>query len=227
MHNKEFLLNCSHAVNFREIRMGNIAANTLFRSSHPIKDNKQEKVVSLLAARTNIRTIINLCDTMSGITSKSVVAPWYNRLFRGGRVIALGMDFSCASAGYRKKLKEALQFIICAESPYLIHCHAGVYRTGFVCMVIESFMGAALGDVIDDYLKSFNSIFESSIYEAKKADAATAMQILSAMSNSQIINEQNLQHIAETYLRSKINLTAEEIELLKGRLIYGKREDRL
>jgi len=85
-------------------------------------------------------------------------------------------------------------------------------------MVIESFMGAALNDVINDYLKSFNSIFESSIYEAQKTDATTAMQILSAMSDSQIINEQNLQHIAETYLRSRIGLSAEEVELLRLKL---------
>ena len=216
--NKGIISNGSDVVNFREICMGNIAPNTLYRSSHPIKNNKQEKDISLLASQANIKTIINLCDTMSGITSKSVVAPWYNRLFRDGRVIALGMDFGCASAGFRKKLKEALQFIIHTEGPYLIHCHAGVDRAGFVCMVIESFMGAALDDVVNDYLKSFNSIFESGIYGAQKADATAAMQILSQMSDSQIINEQNLQHIAEIYLRSKINLSAKEIELLKGRL---------
>jgi len=33
--------NDAEAVNFREIRMGNIAPNTLYRSSHPIKDDKQ------------------------------------------------------------------------------------------------------------------------------------------------------------------------------------------
>jgi len=218
MHNKELLLNCSHADNFREIRMGNIAVNTLFRSSHPIKDNKQEKSISMLASKVNIKTVINLCDTMSGITYKSVVAPWYNNLFKSGRVIALGMDFNFKSPGFRKKLKEALQFIIHAEGPYLIHCHAGVDRTGFVCMVIESFMGAVLDDVINDYLKSFNSIFESSMYEAKKVDAATVMQILSVMSDSQNIKEENLQHIAETYLRNRIGLSAEEVELLRLRL---------
>jgi len=173
----ESSLNCSHAVNFREIRMGNIAANTLFRSSHPIKDNKQEKSISLLASKVNIKTVINLCDTMSGIT--------YSLLLLHGITNSL---------------------------------KAGVDRTGFVCMVIESFMGAALNDVINDYLKSFNSIFESSIYEAQKTDATTAMQILSAMSDSQIINEQNLQHIAETYLRSRIGLSAEEVELLRLKL---------
>ncbi|MDR0465615.1 MAG: tyrosine-protein phosphatase [Treponema sp.] len=218
MKNKEIAFFSAHTVNFREVCMGSIAPNTLYRSSHPIKDNKQEKTISLLVSKVQIKTVINLCDTISGITGKSVIAPWYSSLFRSGRVIALGMDFNCTSVSFNKKLKKTLQFIIHRERSYLIHCHAGVDRTGFVCMVIESFMGASLDDVINDYLKSFNSIFESSIYDAKKADEATVMQILSAMSNSQIINEQNLQHIAETYLRCKLGLSAEEVELLRNKL---------
>jgi len=208
-----------NTVNFREIHFGNIAANTLYRSSHPIKENKQEKTVSLLAANAGIRTIINLCDTMSGIFGKAFFAPWYGKLLTSGKVIALGMDFSFTSSGFKIKFKEALQFIIRHEWPYLIHCHAGIDRTGFVCMVLESFMGAPLDDVVNDYLFSFNSGFESSILAStQKADFFTAMQILSVISNSQTISEQNLQRIAEIYLRSTIKLSAEEVELLRLKL---------
>ena len=116
-------------------------------------------------------------------------------------------------------LKGVLQFIIRTEAPRLIRCHAGVDRTGFVCMALESFMGASLDEVINDYLMSFNSIFESSIYNSEqKADAVTAMQILSVMSGSQIINEKKLQHTAEIYFRKSIELSAEETELLRRKL---------
>ena len=206
-------------VNFREIRIGNIAPNTLYRSSHPIKDNKQEKTISLLASNAKISTVINLCDSKHGIMGKAIFAPWYNNLLKNNKVIALGLDFSITSANFRKKFKEAVQFIIRTEGPWLIHCHAGVDRTGFVSMVLESFMGSALNDVINDYLKSFNSIFESSVYHStQKTDASAAMQILSVMSDSQEINEQNLQNISEIYLRNKIGLSVEEIELLRMRL---------
>ena len=211
--------NDAQAVNFREIRMGRIAPNTLYRSSHPIKDNKQEKIISMLAANAKIAGVLNLCDTNSGIMGKAIFAPWYNNLLKSSRVIALGMDFSVTGVNFRGKLKKALQFIIGTEGPWLIHCHAGVDRTGFVCMVLESFMGAALGDVINDYLESFNSGFESSIYgQMQKDDSIVAMQILSVMSNSQSINEQNLQNIAEIYLRNTIGLSAEEVELLRMKL---------
>ena len=207
-------------VNFREIRIGNIAPNTLYRSSHPIKDNKQEKTISLLASNAKISTVINLCDSKHGIMGKAIFAPWYNNLLKNNKVIALGLDFSITSANFRKKFKEAVQFIIRTEGPWLIHCHAGVDRTGFVSMVLESFMSASLNDVINDYLKSFNSIFESSIHHStQKTDASTVMQILSVMSDSQTINEQNLQNIAEIYLRRKIGLLVEEIELLNNKLM--------
>jgi hypothetical protein len=86
-------------------------------------------------------------------------------------------------------------------------------------MVLEAFMGAALDEVINDYLLSFNSIFDSDIFgEVNETDSQVAMLLLSAMSDSQAINEQNLQHTAETYLRNKIRLSAEEVELLRDKL---------
>jgi protein tyrosine/serine phosphatase len=211
--------NDAQAVNFREIRMGNIAPNILYRSSHPIKENKQEKIISMLAANAKIAAVLNLCDTHAGIMGKAIFAPWYNNLLKSNRVIALGIDFSFTGANFRKKFKKGLRFIIGTDGPWLIHCHAGVDRTGFVCMVLESFMGAALDDVINDYLQSFSSGFESSMYDqTHNADSLVAMRILSDMSDSQAINEHNLQNIAEIYLRNTIKLSAEEVELLRMKL---------
>jgi protein tyrosine phosphatase len=205
-------------VNFREIRMGGIAPNLLYRSSHPIKDNMQERVISMLASTVCIKTVLNLCDTNSEITRKAIFAPWYNKLLKNGQVLALGMDFSFNSENFIKKLKKALKFITVSEGPWLIHCHAGVDRTGFVSMVLESFMGAALDDIINNYLMSFNSTYESSIFEhSYKADSLTVMHILSAMS-SQIISDHNLQAIAENYLRNTVRLSALEVDLLKRKL---------
>lgn len=211
-------INNANTVNFREIRMGEIAPGRLYRSSHPIKSNKQEKIVTMLALEAKISTVINLHDTNSSISSKSFIAPWYDKLYKEGRVIALGMDFSIAGESFRKKLKKAFQFMIMNEPPYLIHCHAGIDRTGFVCMVIESFMGAKLDDVLNDYLLSFNSIFESSIYEANKADKLSAMNTLYAISDSGIITEENLQEVAESFLLNSIKLNNEEISQLKEKL---------
>jgi len=211
--------NGAEAVNFREIRMGNIAPNTLYRSSHPIKDNQQEKIISLLAAQNKIQTIINLSDTNSEIKLKSFFAPWYDKLLKNGRVIALGMDFNNNSERFSKKLKKGLQFIINTEGPWLIHCHAGIDRTGFVSIVLESLMGATLNEIINDYLKSFNSMYDSSIYnEVNKEESTVVLQFLSAMGNYMPVNDTNLQAIAENYLLKMIKLSAIEIGLLKSKL---------
>jgi protein tyrosine/serine phosphatase len=211
--------NDAEAVNFREIRMGDIAPNTLYRSSHPIKDDKQEPVISLLASNARIAAIINLSDFDGEIKRKAFFAPWYNKILKNNQVIALGMDFSQTSEYFQKKLKKGLQFIINTEGPWLIHCHAGIDRTGFVCIVLESLMGATLDDIIKDYFQSFNSIFDSSIYsEVNKGDYLVVMQLLSAMGNYMPINDQNLRAIAENYLINTIKLSVAEIGLLKGKL---------
>ena len=215
--------NGAEAVNFREIRMGNIAPNTLYRSSHPIKDNKQEKIISLLAAQNKIQTVINLSDTDSEIKLKSIFAPWYDKLLKSGRVTGLGMDFSNNSDTFKKKLKKGLRFIINTEGPWLIHCHAGVDRTGFFSIVLESLMGAKLDDIINDYLESFNSGFNSSIYgNVNKEDSQVVLQLISAMGNYMPVNDQNLQSIAENYLLKTVKLSAVEIGLLKSKLAGKK-----
>jgi len=208
----------AQAVNFRGICMGNIAPGMLYRSSHPIKELKQEKTISIMANNARIAAVLNLHDTRSGINSKAFFAPWYNSLLKQNKVIALDMDFHVTGKSFKKKLKDGLKFIIKTDGPYLIHCHAGVDRTGFVCMVLEAFMGAKLDDVINDYLLSFNSIFDSDIYETEEIDSQVAMQILSAMNDSIVITDQNLQQIAETYLQKTIGLSSTETKLLKEKL---------
>ena len=220
MKQNQIISNDAQAVNFREIRMGSIAPGKLYRSSHPIKDNKQERTISLLAAESRIKTILNLSDNKAEITKKAFYAPWYNNLLKTDRVIALNMDFKHNSDNYRKKLKKGLRFIINTEGPWLIHCHAGVDRTGYVSMVLEAFMGATLDEIINDYLLSFNSIFDSDIYgEVNTTDTQVAMQLLSALSGSETINDKNLQSITENYVRNIVGLSAKDLELLKNKLL--------
>ena len=133
------------------------------------------------------------------------------------------MDFSFNSENFRKKLKRVLQFITISEGPWLIHCHAGVDRTGIVSIILEALMGATIDDITNDYHKSFNSKYDSSIYgEENKKDPHyekfIVMRLLSVMGNTKPINDQNSQVIAENYLRNTIGLSTEEVVLLKRKL---------
>jgi len=211
--------NGAEAVNFREIRMGNIAPYKLYRSSHPIKNNEQEKIISMLAEQARIAAVINLSDNNQEITQKAIFAPWYDKLLKNNRVVALGIDFNNNSESFSKKLRKGLQFIINTEGPWLIHCHAGFDRTGFVSIVLETLMGATLDEIISDYLRSFNSKFNSSVYdEESKGDSHIVKSLLSAMGDNMPVNDQNLQSIAEYYLLKMIKLSTVEIGLLKSKL---------
>jgi len=112
-----------------------------------------------------------------------------------------------------------LQFIINTEGPWLIHCHAGVDRTGFFSIVLETLIRAKLNDIINDYLESFNSGFDSSIYgNVNKEDSHVVLQLISAVGDNIPVNDQNLQTIAEYYLLKTIKMTNIEIGLLKSKL---------
>jgi hypothetical protein len=83
-------------------------------------------------------------------------------------------------------------------------------------------MGATIDDITDDYLMSFNSIFESSVYNhSNKADSVVVMELLSIMGGSLPISDQSLQGMAEHYLKDKIGLSGEEVDLLKTKLSNG------
>ena len=52
-------------------------------------------------------------------------------------------------------MKAALQFMISHRGPYLIHCFAGIDRTGFVLALLEVLMGASLKEITNNYLSAF------------------------------------------------------------------------
>jgi hypothetical protein len=84
---------------------------------------------------------------------------------------------------------------------------------------ISSITGAMIDEIIDDYLLSFNSIFESSMYDhSNKADSLVVMRLLSLMGGSLVITSRNLRGIAEHYLKDTIGLSGEEVNFLKAKL---------
>ena len=211
-------------VNFREICMGKIVPGILYRCSNPLKGGELKKIKKSLAVKAGINCVINLEDSISVLENLSEDVPWYHNLVIAKKVIALPMTFTIIGVEFNeKKLKAALQFIITHEGPYLIHCFAGVDRTGIVSILLEALMEATLHDITEDYLKSFNSLYDSSIYSrANSKNTQVVTQLLSAMSNYMPINDQNLPNIAKRYLLNKIGLSLEEITLLKRKLAGEK-----
>jgi protein tyrosine/serine phosphatase len=219
--NGENMIRIHSPANFREIRMGLIGPGILYRASHPIEDDRGDPVIAQLARQARIATILNLVDTTNEIKRKAVLLPWYRHILNTGGVIALGMNFDGMSRQFCTRLRKGIQFMLNRPGPYLIHCFAGVDRTGFVAIVLEALMGAKLYEIIDDYLKSIIvddeglAPHDSPQY---KRDSEVVREILNKMNNGMAVTEENLQAAAEHYLSAKVSLTVPELELLKERL---------
>jgi protein tyrosine/serine phosphatase len=203
-------------VNFANIKTGNIAEKILYRSSSPLKGGDEKKIKETLAIEARIKCIINLDDDNSIIKDLSKKILWYNKLVNDGNVICLHMTYTIPGIkSNEKKLKAALQFIINHEGPYLIHCFAGVDRTGFFSALLEALMGGTIEEICKNYLSAFN--FDKDILSniEKYNKIKSFLKQLKTMSHDKNIMKINIQNIAEWYLVNDIGLTHDEIARLK------------
>jgi protein tyrosine phosphatase len=205
--------------NFREINMGKIPPKTLYRSNHPICNAMQVEDIILAANYANINTIINLSDNARSLKSKIISCPWYKKYYESNTVIALNinMDFDIADSVFKKKIKSGILFMIEHVPPYLIHCEAGIDRTGFLSMLLESFMETEIKDIARDYMLSFVDKTEYSLNDYKNG-SLFIRNLFSKIKGEPIGLNEDLQSLAAQYLVESIGLNNNEINLLSNRL---------
>jgi len=206
--------------NFREINNGKISSNTLYRSSQPIFNGKQVNDIINTAVNSNIKTIINLSDDINSLKNKINCCPWYKNIFDDNNVIALGinMNFNIMDMKFTSKIKNALIFMIEHEPPYLIHCEAGIDRTGFLSIILEAFMEADIKDIIKDYALSFVDKNEYTLNDFNK-NSIFIKNLFTKIKGELISSNENLQNLAIKYLIEKIGLNNEQLILLKNKLM--------
>jgi protein tyrosine phosphatase len=203
--------------NFREINCGNLSPKSLYRSNHPICNGKQVKDIILAANDAKIQTIINLSDNTLALKQKIVCCPWYRKIFEKNNVIALNIDgsFDIMDDKFNKKLRDGLLFMTEHEPPYLIHCEAGVDRTGFLSMILESFMGAEFDDIAKDYMLSFVDDSEYSLNDYKNG-SGFIINTFSKIKGEIINAHENLQRLSTKYLLEDVKLSSSELQMLKN-----------
>jgi hypothetical protein len=192
----------------------------LYRSNHPICNGKQVKDIILAANDAKIQTIINLSDNTLALKQKIVCCPWYRKIFERNSVIALNIDgsFDITDDKFNKKLKDGLLFMIEHEPPYLLHCEAGVDRTGFLSMLLEAFMGAKFDDIAKDYMLSFVDDSEYSLNDYKNG-SMFVINTFSKIKGGIINTSENLQRLSTKHLLEKIRLSSNEAQMLTNRLM--------
>jgi hypothetical protein len=201
--------------------MGNISPKTLYRSNHPICNGKQVKDIILSASNANIKTILNLVDSLQSLQWKTMTCPWYKKIFDSGNALALhiSMSFSAADKKFCKKLKSGLEFMADREPPYLIHCEAGIDRTGFLAIILEAFMGAKFDNIAKDYMLSFVDDSEYSADDHKNG-MLFVRRLFEPIKGEPIANDEDLQKLAVRFLteRNYIGLGSGELKKLEHKL---------
>ena len=156
--------------NFRNVKVGNVKENMLYRSASPVDNtHKRAPVVDKLAQEANIKYILDLSDEEEDIEEyieeKDFNSPYFLSLYNEDKVYALGMSMQFNDEYFQTSLAKGLTAVANNEGPYLIHCQEGKDRTGFVLMVIEGLLGATYQEIVDDYMltyKNYYSITETS-----------------------------------------------------------------
>jgi hypothetical protein len=214
----------TNSSNFREINIGNIAPKTLYRSNHPICNGEQVADIILSVSNAGVKTILNLVDSTKSLKQKVISCPWYKKIFDSDNVLALhiSMSFNIRDRGFCKKLKGGIEFMNNREPPYLIHCEAGVDRTGFLAIILESFMGAKFDDIVRDYMLSFVDNSEYST-DAHRYGSVFIRNLFANIKEGLIADDENLQNLSVKFLSEYVGLDSNELKKLENRLKGGKK----
>ena len=151
--------------NFRSVKAGDIAENTLYRSASPC-DNQHNRAtyVSELAEKAGIKCIIDLADNEDKIqgylAKEDFNCPYFLELYENEDVILLALNTNFTSETFRSKIYAGLTAMAEKEGPYLVHCTEGKDRTGFVCLLLEALCGASYEEIVDDYMITYYNYYK-------------------------------------------------------------------
>ena len=205
--------------NYREVKMGGIPANILYRSCHPALGDARAPYAARLAEQAGITTVINLADTPEELIQHAASVPWYQNFITQGNIIALGMGVDYTSPDFSTKLRAGLQFMLNHNAPYLIHCNEGKDRAGVTAALLEALMGATPDEIVDDYMMSYVNYYGFAKGEERYTVVSAIMQdILKDFNGGTAPKAGETIGAAEKYLTNKVGLSSAEIGALKLKL---------
>ena len=211
--------------NFREITLGNIANNNLYRSYHPfIKsredhplEDKRLATVQQLMMDNNINSVINLSDRREEITDGT--KPYHNLIAEDNILLTnqhRSYDLFYYISGqdeFTELLNEIISFIINPQNqtPFLIHCRIGTDRTGVLTAIIAAFMGANWEEIANDYEESNQLGIRE--YRDRKLLRYTFEKLV-----GQSFNNRNLAQLVNQYFDSQLDFKQQDLQKLKDKL---------
>ena len=211
--------------NFREICMGNMKKGIIYKGSYPIFkiDTERDQIYDRLVSEAGINCVINLAGNTTDLEIIANLVPWYNTLLKENNVIGLDIQFEFDFENkfdyevFNYRLRLGFEFLLNRKGPYLIHCNAGIDRTGFVAAIIALLFGASIEEIIYDYLLSYGKDFaDAKNDELHYITVRNIYGQLNAILNGEIEDSTNLQENIEKYFLNNIGLSKKQLEKLKG-----------
>lgn len=190
--------------NYRKIEVGNIKPNILFRGTSPYDyEFSRYKYINKFLKRDKINTIVNLDrKEIKGNIIKER-SPYYYSLWKRKKVRQFSCRLKLGNKKFKKNIRNSLIYMSQNEGPYYIHCYAGKDRTGYLCALIECFMGASYNEVVNDYMISYQERFgKLSKAKQRKIKKETIDQILMEITSSNKPQTKNLQKEARRFMKS-------------------------
>jgi len=217
---------CVRTIGLRISGMGGIRGGWLYRGDYPVfgmekeRDDEYERLVS----DAKIACVINLADDDAGLERIASLAPWYRELLRNDNVIGLDIQFEFDFLDrfeyevFNYRLRRGFEFLIARNGPYLVHCNAGIDRTGFFAAIMGLLFGATMEEVIYDYLLSHGKEFADA--KDKEMNFITGRNIygqMNAITKGKVEDSPSLQANIEKYFLGDIGLTINQLTILKGK----------
>ena len=207
--------------NFREVAVGNIKPNRLYRSSNPVNPELgRNEFADRLIKDARIKTVMNLADSKEELESyPSYNGSYYSTL----DVIPLDMGVDFKAVDFNEKLNRGLTFLSEHDSPYLVHCTEGKDRAGFVNALLECLGGASFEEIVNDYMITYENYYgvQKESKEYSSIANSNIYKMLISITNSENIDDVkkvDLSLSARNYLENTVGLSSDIVDTLYRKL---------
>ncbi len=208
--------------NFREVLIGKIAKNKVYRSYHPFipsrntdkskadQEKKRMELVRNMIEENQIKSVINLTDGEE-LYNDPRVSDYYKKLLNDKKVLFAKTKYSIVfhqsnSEKFQGLIKKVVTFLGDAEMPVLVHCRLGSDRTG----VVSAFIAAANGATWEEIAFDFDRTNDLRMGEYR--DTELLKYSVENMLNIKIESKkQNFEKEIKDYMQNKIGLDEETI----------------
>ena len=150
--------------NFRNVKLGKLKDNILYRGASPINNIKgKAKYVDKLIDKAGVKYIIDLADIKSDIekfiNKSDFDSPYFKKLYDESKVDLIKINMNYKSKEFTENIVKAMISMSNNEGPYYVHCEEGKDRTGFLCMIIEGLAGATYEEIVKDYMITYDNYY--------------------------------------------------------------------